>query len=302
MSKRYISFNEYFKYIFGEKVIKLSLDGGFTCPNRDGKISTQGCIFCSEKGSGDFSASRLDNIELQIQSQINLLKSKWESKSYIAYFQNFTNTYKDIEYLKELYNNVIKIENIVGLSIATRADCLSDEVLDLLEEINKKTLLWLELGLQSVNEETIELINRGYTHKVFHENVLKLKERNIKFLLHLIFGLPNESKKEVEKTLEYVKSINPFGVKIHSLYIQNDSPLYNYYLENKFPLLTKDDYVKLVCDAIEFLPDNTIYHRLTGDPNKEKLVAPLWTANKLGVLSSIDKELKNRRVPLKKFE
>lgn len=292
--RRFLSFNDYFKNKFNEKVVKLSLDAGNSCPNRDGTLSFKGCIFCSESGSGDFAGSRFKSIDEQIEDQKKLLSKKWNSNKYIAYFQNFTNTYGNIEELSTLYNYVINRDDIVGLSIATRADCLSDEVLKMLIDLNKKTFLWLELGLQTTNENTISLINRGYSHYSFNENIKVLKDHDIKFLTHVIFGLPYENKGDMIDTIEYVKDIHPFGVKIHSLYIQKNSPLYKYYLENNFPLLEKDEYIKLVCDAIEILPKDIVIHRLTGDPDKKELVAPIWCADKLSVISSIDKELKNR--------
>ncbi len=294
---RYINFNDYFTKIFGGKVVKLSLDGGCSCPNRDGTLSTKGCIFCSERGSGDFAANPKDSILNQIESQKSLLK-KWNGKYFIAYFQNFTNTYGDISRLKNLYNSVLEIPGIVGISIATRCDCLGDDVLDLLCALNRKTFLWLELGMQSSNENTIKLINRGYSHKIFDERARELKKLGIKFLPHVIFGLPYETKSDMVNSIEYVKDLNPFGIKIQSLYIQSDSPLYNFYLEKKFPLLSKEEYVHLVCDAIESIPKEIVYHRLTGDADRSKLIAPKWSADKLSVLSSIEKELKSRGLPL----
>lgn len=296
--RRFLSFNDYFKYKFNDKVVKLSLDAGCTCPNRDGKISHQGCIFCSEKGSGDFAASRNSSMQEQINSQKILLSKKWNSNKYIAYFQNFTNTYGDINYLKNLYNEIIKSDDIIGLSIATRADCLDDEVMKMLIDLNKKTFLWIELGMQSVNEKSINFINRGYSHETFDQNVKKLCENNIRFLTHIIFGLPTESYDDMIRTVNYVKEIHPFGVKFHSLYIQNDSPLSNYYKENPFELISKEDYINIVCDAIEILPRDIVIHRLTGDPDREKLIAPLWTRDKLSVISSIDKELKLRNISI----
>lgn len=300
--RRFLSFNDYFKYKFNGKVVKLSLDAGCTCPNRDGNISNRGCIFCSEKGSGDFAASREYSINEQIKSQKILLSKKWNSNKYIAYFQNFTNTYGDINYLKNLYNEIIKNEEIIGLSIATRADCLDDEVIKMLVELNKKTFLWVELGMQSINEKSIDFINRGYSHEIFNENIKKLKNNNIRFLTHIIFGLPNENYENMIKTVNYVRDIHPFGVKFHSLYIQNDSPLAKYYLENPFNLISKEDYINIVCDAIEILPKDIVIHRLTGDPDREKLIAPLWTKDKLSVISSIDKELKRRNLEILDLE
>lgn len=295
--RRFLSFNDYFKNKFGEKVVKLSLNAGTTCPNRDGSISSLGCIFCSEKGSGDFTPD-FKNIDLQLEEQKNILSSKWKSNKFIAYFQNFTNTYGDIDYLRSLYEYVISKEDIVGLSIATRADCLDNEVLDMLIDLNQKTFLFLEIGMQTIHPKSIEFINRGYSHEIFHKNIMRLKENNIKFLTHLIFGLPTENREQMLESVKYIKKIHPFGIKFHSLYVQNDSLLYSYYKEKAFKLISKEDYIDLVCSSIEILPRDIVIHRLTGDADKSKLIAPLWTADKLSIISSIDKELKNRNIPL----
>lgn len=296
--RRFLSFNDYFKNKFGQKVAKLSLNSGCSCPNRDGTLGYKGCIFCSESGSGDFSAPNSQTIDEQIQSQKTLLSQKWHTNKYIAYFQSFTNTYGDISRLESLYNYVISKEEIVGLSIATRADCLTDDVVEMLNRINQKTFLWVELGMQSINEDTIKFINRGYSHFTFDKNIQKLIVNNIKFLVHIIFGLPNETYSDMIETVKYANSLHPFGVKFHSLYIQNDSELYNYYLKNKFEPISKDEYIKIVCDSIEILDKDIVIHRLTGDADKKKLIAPLWAADKLSVISSIDKELKLRNLPI----
>ncbi len=298
---RYLSFNTYFQKIFGEKIAKLSLDAGNTCPNRDGTLSYNGCIFCSERGSGDFTSENFKNINIQIEQQKLLLSKKWQCSKFIAYFQNFTNTYGDINKLSKLYNEVIKRDDIVGISIATRCDCLSDEVLKMLDELNKKTFLWLELGMQTTNENTLQFINRGYSHKVFDENIKKLKKHNIKFLIHMILGLPYETKQDMINTVKYIADTHPFGVKFHSLYIQNDAPIYELYLKNSFKLLSKDEYIDIICDCIEILPKDIVIHRLTGDADKKKLIAPIWCADKLSVIASINKELKNRNLKLIKY-
>lgn len=288
----YTTLNDYLKNIFGSKVIKLPLDGQNSCPNR---INNQGgCIFCSSRGAGEFTFSD-SNINRQVEFQKNFMSKKWKSDKFIAYFQNFTNTYGDIDYLKKMYNDVIKIDGIVGLAIATRADCLSREVMEMLIDLNKKTFLWLELGLQTVNERTIELINRGYTHREFEDGVNKLKRANIKFLTHVIYGLPYETYEDYLNTLNYVCKIKPFGVKFHSLYIQRDSKLFNFYLENDIKLMTRDEYVKIVCDSLEKLPKEIVVHRITGDPDKKLHIAPMWCRDKLTVISEIQSELKKRK-------
>lgn len=293
--RTFLSFDEYFKREFGEKVAKLSLDGGFTCPNRDGTLSYEGCIFCSERGAGDFACEPEVDLKTQIAIQKEVVERKWNAKKYIAYFQNFTSTYCEPNKLYAMCEEVLKDKSIVGISLSARADTLSDEMLDVLEKISAKTFLWLEMGMQSINEETIKLINRGYTHKLFTEKVRELKERNIKFLFHIIFGLPFETEEDYIESIEYVNRIHPFGVKIHSVYIQYDTPLYNYYLKHPFPIIERDEYVKMVAKSIVMLKDDIVIHRITGDPMKSKLFLPLWAKDKLKVISLIDKELKEMR-------
>lgn len=293
--KRYNALHDELKREFGQKVMKLSIDGGFTCPNRDGTVGTRGCIFCGEEGSGEFAGSRFNPIKVQVEEQIKLLSKKWKTDKYIIYFQNFTNTYASVDKLRSLYYEALSIEGVVGLAIATRPDCLGDEVLDLLSEINEKTYLWIELGLQTIHEETAKFIRRGYPLEVYNEAVKKLKERNIKTVTHIILGLPYESKEEILETVRYVGDTGTWGIKLHSLYIQKDTDLYRYYLKNPFPIMSKEEYVSLVVDCITILPPNMVIHRLTGDCKKELLYEPRWTLDKLGVIASIEKELKNRK-------
>lgn len=292
--KRYHTLNYELKKAFGKKVIKLSLDGGFTCPNRDGTVGYRGCIFCGEEGSGEFTSSRALSIEEQINDQKKQLANKWDSDKYIAYFQNFTNTYSTYEDLRGKYHRALSQEGVVGLAIATRPDCLPDEVLDLLEEINQKTYLWVELGLQTIHDKSSRFIRRGYPLSVYHEAIEKLKERNIKVVTHLIFGLPYESREDMLESVRYVAGTNTWGVKFHMLYIQRGTDLYEYFLKHPFPILSKDEYISLVVDALELLPEDMVVHRVTGDGKKELLYEPRWTLDKLRVLSGIDKELKMR--------
>lgn len=292
--KRYRSFSYEMKSTFGSKIMKFSLDGGFTCPNRDGTLGNRGCIFCGEEGSGEFAASRTLDIKEQIESQKELLSNKWNSDKYIAYFQNFTNTYSTYEDLKEKYNLAISQEGVVGLAIATRPDCLSEEILDLLEEINKKTFLWIELGLQTIHERTAKFIRRGYSLDCYDEAVKKLNERNIKVVTHLIIGLPDESKEDMLSSVKYVANTNTWGVKFHLLYIQKDTDIYEYYKKEPFHILSKEEYISLIVDSIEYLPSDMVIHRLTGDGKRSLLVEPLWSLSKRRVLSGIDKELKIR--------
>lgn len=292
--KRYRSFSYEMKKIFGSKIIKLSLDGGFTCPNRDGTLGSKGCIFCGEEGSGEFAASRTLDIESQIKNQKEILSKKWKTGKYIAYFQNFTNTYSTYEDLKEKYNLAVSEEGVVGLAIATRPDCLSEEVLDLLEEMNKKTFLWIELGLQTIHEKTADFLRRGYSLDCYDQAIEQLNKRNIKVVTHLIFGLPGESREEMLSSVKYVTNTKTWGVKFHLLYIQKDTDIYEHYKKNPFEILTRDEYISVITDSIEFLSSEMVIHRLTGDGKRSLLVEPLWSLDKLRVLSGIDMELKKR--------
>lgn len=296
LMSRYNSFHEYFYNKFNSKILKLSIDAGLTCPNRDGTLGSSGCIYCSERGAGDFTFRDENSILDQMSKQRKRLETKWPEGLNIAFFQSFTNTYADIETLRKIYYAALSYENTVGLAIATRADCLSDEVLDLLSELNEKTFLWIELGMQSVNEETIGRINRGYSHAVFDDAIDRLKERGLKTLAHIIFGLPGESKKSMMEGIKYIDDKKLFGIKIHSLYIQEDTPLAKAYIEEPFELLSKDEYMDLVVEAISKLSPEIVIHRLTGDPNRKKLIAPKWTADKLSVLSGIEKKLKEKNI------
>ncbi|SJZ49296.1 TIGR01212 family radical SAM protein [Garciella nitratireducens] len=292
--KRYYTLNQELRKVFGEKVVKLSLDAGFTCPNRDGNIGKRGCIFCGEKGGGEFAGSRIQSIEEQIEQQKKLLSKKWKANSYIAYFQSFTNTYAPIEKLRKIYWQALNIKGMVGLAIATRPDCLSDEVLSLLEQLNQKTFLWIELGLQSIHFKTEKFIRRGYPLSVYNQAIEELKKRKIRVVTHLIMGLPYETKEEMLKSIEAVAYTDTWGIKLHSLYIQKGTDLYKYYLKNPFPLLSKQEYINIVVDGIELLPKAMVVHRVTGDGEKELLYTPKWSSDKRSVLNGIDQEL-NRR-------
>lgn len=292
MNQRYFSLSEYFRNNYQEKVYKLSINAGFTCPNREN--GNRGCIFCSDFGSGEFGGNIENSITKQIEEQKEFLKNRKNAKKFIAYFQSFTNTYAPVEKLRSLYYEALNCEDIIGIAIATRPDCLSEEVLDLLSEINEKYFLWVELGLQTANEDTGKIIRRGYNNEVFLKSVSKLNERNIKVVSHIIFGLPFEDRDDNIKTVKYIKDLGLWGLKIHSLFIYEDSDLKDYYMENKFPLLEKDEYIKTVCDALEMLPEDLVIHRLTGDGEKSRMVYPDWSKDKLSVIGGIQKELKIR--------
>lgn len=290
--KRYNSLDNYFKNTFGEKIYKVSLDGGFTCPNRDGTLSSKGCIFCNESGSGDFAGSRNLSISEQIEEQLNLIENKFPSGKVIAYFQNFTNTYGDIEYLRKIYYEALSHPRVMGLAIATRPDCLEDNVIKLLNEINNKYFLWVELGLQTINEGVAKIINRQYPLKTYEEAAEKLKKHNIKFVTHIIVGLPGEKEDDPLNTAIFSEKCGTWGIKIHLLHIIKNTELEKYYRDNELKIQKKEEYVKKVVKILQNISYNIVVHRLTGDGNKETLAAPLWSLNKRDVLNSIEKEMK----------
>lgn len=299
--KRYHTLDYEMKKIFGEKTIKLSIDGGFTCPNRDGTIGNKGCVFCSEKGSGDFNSDRSKSITDQINEQKLIMSKKWKSNTYIAYFQSYTNTYDSVENLRKKFNEALSCENIKGLAIATRPDCISEQIVKLLSELNNRTFLWVELGLQSIHEKTANFIRRGYDLKQFEEAYEMLKCNNINMVIHLIVGLPTESKQQYLDTIKYISNKDIWGIKLHMLHILKNTDLAELYNSNNFKILTRDEYVNIVCDSLELLNPSTVIHRLTGDGKKSDLIEPLWTLDKLKVLSDIDKELKFRNSYQGKF-
>ena len=293
--KRYHTLDFEMKKIFGEKAIKLSIDGNFTCPNRDGTISDRGCIFCSERGSGDFTSDRNKPISTQISEQKQFMSKKWISRTYIAYFQNYTNTYDTVENLRIKFYEALSCENIKALAIATRPDCINEEIVELLSELNSKTFLWIELGLQTINENTAEFLRRGYKLSEFERALKLLKQKNIKVVVHLIVGLPNETKDQILDSVKYISNLDLWGIKLHMLHVLKNTDLEKYYEETSFKILSQEDYINIVCDALELLKPEVIIHRITGDGKKSDLIEPLWSLNKLKVLSDIDKELKNRQ-------
>lgn len=293
--KSFNNIDYYLKEKFGEKIFKVSLDGGFTCPNRDGTLSYKGCIFCSESGSGEFAGNRKNSITNQINEQIKFLE-KGVDKKYIAYFQNFTGTYGNIDYLRTIYEEAIKHPNIVGIAIATRADCLSEEVLELLSEFNEKTHLWIEIGLQTVNNKTAEIINRGYKTEVFTEKMKELNKRNIKVVTHVIIGLPNENKNDVFSTIDYINEQKTWGIKLHLLYILKNTGLFEYYKSNPFEIMKKEEYISLVTEIISRLDKKIVIHRLTGDAPWKDLYEPKWSTDKRGILNGINKFLKEKKI------
>lgn len=288
-NKRYHTLNYFFREKFHSKVFKVALNAGFSCPN----YQTGGCIYCNH-GSGN----HYENIDLVSQFYLvkEPLEKKWPNAKYIAYFQANTNTYAPVEVLKEKYEKALHIPNVIGLDIATRSDALSDEVLDYLEELNKRTFLMVELGLQSMHEKTLKFINRGHDLKNFEEAVKRLKEKKIFVVVHIINGLPGETKEMMIDTVKYLNSLGIDGIKIHMLYVSHDTPLAHMYEKNPFPLLTKDEYIDIVCEELEYLDPKIVVMRITGDPLKEELVAPSWLLKKFCVLNDIDKEMKKRDI------
>lgn len=292
-NNRFYSLNEFLRNKHGEKILKLSIDGGFTCPNRDGKISSKGCLFCSERGSGDFTFYEEGNITAQLQEASKLLENKWGmNHKYIAYFQAFTNTYDSLETLKLKYEEALAFPGVVGLAIATRPDCLSDEIIAYLAELSKRTHLWLELGLQTIHEDTAGLINRGYSLDCFETAISKLAAHKIETVVHLILGLPGESKEHMLASARYIAQLPLQGVKLHMLHVLDNAPLGAYYKSHPFPLLNEEEYIALIGEILTLLPPEFVIHRLTGDGARAHLIGPLWTIHKKQVLNHISRYLK----------
>ncbi len=288
-NKRYHTLNYFFRQKFKSKVFKVALNAGFSCPN----YKTGGCIYCLH-GSGNYYE------QLSLAEQFSLVKKplekKWPNSKYIAYFQANTNTYAPIQVLKEKYEQVLSFNKVIGLDIATRCDALADEVLDYLEELNKRTFLMVEIGLQSKHEETLKYINRGHDLKGFEEAVNKLKQRGIFVVVHIINGLPYETKEMMIDTVKYLNTLGIDGIKIHMLYVNKNTLLADIYQKEKFRVLSKEEYVDIVCRQLEYLDPKTVIMRITGDPIKEELVAPFWLLKKFDVLNEIDKEMKKRDI------
>jgi len=291
--KRYHSLNYFLREKFGEKVFKISLDAGFSCPNRDGTISSGGCIFCSERGSGDFAGDRCFSISKQFEDIKTMMNKKWKDGKYIAYFQAYTNTYAPIEVLKAKYDEAVNQEDVVSLAIATRPDCLKEEVLDLLGEYSKKVYTWVELGLQTSKDETAKLINRGYKLVVFEEAVRKLREKKVDVVVHVIFGLPGETREDMLSTIEYLSRMDIQGVKLHLLHLMKNTPLERLYDQGKLRLLEMEEYLELITTAVTMLPENIVVHRLTGDAPRDLLIGPMWSLRKWEVLNAIDKKFED---------
>ncbi len=291
---RYYSLNEYLKQTFGEKVYKLALDIGCTCPNRDGTLDTRGCIFC-HNGSSHF-AEMGNDINMQIENAKSRVKNKSKTNKFIAYFQSFTNTYGDAQYLEKVFKTAIKRDDIVTLSIGTRPDCLPDNILDMLEKLNKIKPVWVELGLQSTKPETVEYIRRGYDNSIYENAVRELKKRNITVITHIIIGLPNETKTDIFNAVDYAIKCGTDGLKLQLLHILKDTDLYEDFKQGFVTPLSLDKYMDILFDCIERIPENIVIHRITGDAPKKYLVEPQWSTDKKKVLNTINREMEIRNI------
>ena len=292
--KYYNTLNNYYKNKYNTKIMKIALNGDFSCPNRDGIFSDKGCIFCSESGSGEFAGNKENTLETQFKQIKSMMNKKWKKGKYIAYFQANTNTYGKIDKLRKLYYKALELDkDIIGLNIGTRPDCFNKKIYDLLSEINNKTDLTIELGLQTVNEKTLKLINRGHNVKTFTNTVDKLRKRNINIVVHIINGLPYETNSDMLATINYLNNLDIQGIKIHMLYVLKNTPLENFYAKNKFHILTLNEYIDITTKQLRHLREDIIIHRITGDPPKNLLITPKWTLKKFVVSNKIDKLMRN---------
>ncbi|MFC1815044.1 TIGR01212 family radical SAM protein [Thermodesulfobacteriota bacterium] len=294
MIKRYYDFNTYLRKIFGCRVQKISIDAGLSCPNRDGTISTKGCIYCNARGSGTGAHTRGLSITQQLIHGKKILSKRYKAKRFIAYFQSFSNTYAPVDTLKRLYEEALAVEDVVGLSIGTRPDCVGEPVLKLLQAYAKKCLVWIEYGLQSAHDPTLALINRGHNFQTFKTAVNATKNRGIKICAHVIIGLPQEEKNHMIETAKTIADMGIDGVKLHLLYVVKGTQLEKIYQGGKYRCLDQQEYVELVCTFLEYLPNNMVVQRLTGDPHPEELVAPRWSLKKTETIALIRERLEKR--------
>ena len=293
-NKRYHTLDYFYKNKFGEKICKVSLNAGFSCPNIDGTKGIGGCIYCSKLGSGEFAGNKKDSILKQFNDIKKVMYRKWPNAKYIAYFQARTNTYAPVNKLKEVYEPVLKEKDVIGLSIATRPDAISDECLEYLKDLNSRTYLTIELGLQTIKEETSLLINRCHSLDCFKDMVDKLRNNNINVVVHIINGLPYETKEDMLNTVKYLNNLDIQGIKIHMLSIIKDTPLEKLYKKEKFHILTKEEYIDITISQLEYLRPEIVIHRITGDPDPKELIEPAWLIKKFCVLNDIDKEMVKR--------
>lgn len=299
MRPYYYSLNEYIRQTYNTKMYKLSLSGGMTCPNRDGMIDNRGCIFCSAGGSGDFTGAALskdNNIDIQIDTAKALVSRKYSGSDYIAYFQSYTNTYADVNYLRRLFYDVVKRPEIRILSIATRPDCLSSDIIELLAELNSIKPVWIELGLQTIHERTAKYIRRGYTLDVFEEAVRNLNRIGIRPIVHMIIGLPGENESMILETAKYLSHCNISGVKLQLLHVLKNTDLAQEYFNGSVDILSLTQYSEILGKIIKLLPPDCVIHRLTGDGPKNLLIAPLWSSNKKNVINTINRYLQENTI------
>ena len=293
-NKRYYTLDYFYKHIFNSKVCKVSLDGGFTCPNKDGTVGTRGCIYCSKSGSAEYAGDKKDDLVTQFNKVKDVMSRKWPNAKYIGYFQANTNTYAPVDVLKEKYETILKLDDVVGLSIATRSDAISEECLEYLSELNKKTFLTIELGLQTIHEKTSILINRCHTLENFEAMVKKLRNKNINVVVHIINGLPYETHDMMVDTVKYLSKLDIQGIKIHALSILKGTDLEKLYNETHFKVMSREEYIDTVCDQLEYLRSDIVVHRITGDPKISDLIEPKWLIKKVTIINDIDKEMKRR--------
>ncbi len=291
---RYYALNDYLQDTFGEKVYKIALNGGFTCPNRDGTLDTRGCIFCSGAGSGEFAGRSEDSITAQIEQGKERIKKKIKNGKYIAYFQAFTNTYAPVQRLRALYEEAVSHPDIAVLSVATRPDCLSQEVVALLQEMNRRKPVWVELGLQTIHEKTAEYIRRGYPLSVYDGAVKALKEIGVQVIVHVILGLPGETEEKMKETVSYVGKSGADGIKLQLLHVMKGTDLERAYREGNCRVMEAEEYVRLVADCIALLPERMVIHRMTGDGDKKTLIAPKWSMDKKRVLNALQKAIREK--------
>ena len=297
MNERYYSLNRYLRETFREKVYKLALDGGMTCPNRDGTIGTGGCIFCSAGGSGDFAESRCGSVAEQLERAKGRVRGKTDAAKFVAYFQSYTNTYAPVEYLEKLFSEALAEESVVALSIGTRPDCLPDEVVDLLEKLNRVKPVWVELGLQTIHPETARYIRRGYELECYEDALRRLKAAGITVIVHVILGLPGETPEMMLGTIDYLAGEHrPNGIKLQLLHVLEGTDLAKEYRAGKFRTMEMEEYFDLLCQCLLRLPEDMVIHRLTGDGPKKTLIAPKWTGDKKRVLNALRRELENRDI------
>lgn len=286
-----LTVNDYCKQLFGKKVYKISLNAGLTCPNRDGSCGTRGCIFCSAGGSGEFAADCDKDITAQIADAKQLIAKKFKGNKFIAYFGSFTNTYASVSYLEKIFTECITDNSVVALSIATRPDCLGDDIIDLISRLNNLKPVWVELGLQTIHEDTARYIRRGYSLSVYDEAMERLKQIGVHIITHVILGLPGETPEQMLSTVDYAVKKGTNGIKLQLLHILKGTDLYKEYINGKVSVMSREEYIDILIKSLKIIPENVVVHRLTGDGPKSILAAPLWSADKKSVINAINKAI-----------